>query len=100
MRGLANTDCGTWIKWGREIYAGSFILAICPDCAAEFWYPAYHREKGIAGVSFVSNCSTTELEQSGFADDESFLAYVKEDASGTALKLLAEAITTHHTFFS
>jgi len=40
-----------------------------------------------------------KLEQSGFADDESFLAYVKEDASGTALKLLAEAITTHHTFF-
>ena len=42
------------------------------------------------------------LEHEGyeeFADAASFLKYVKNDASGTALNFLAEAITTHHTFF-
>lgn len=35
----------------------------------------------------------------GFADEMDFLHYVRHDASGKALELLSEAITTHHTFF-
>ena len=37
--------------------------------------------------------------QPGFGDEQEFLDYVLEDASGQALTLLSEAITTHHTFF-
>lgn len=35
----------------------------------------------------------------GFGDAQEFLRYVLQDASGRALHLLSEAITTHHTFF-
>lgn len=34
-----------------------------------------------------------------YASDEAFLDYLKHDSSGTAISQLAEAITTHHTFF-
>lgn len=37
--------------------------------------------------------------ENGFSDEREFLQYVKEDASGKGLAMLAEAITTHHTFF-
>ncbi|MCR5176058.1 MAG: protein-glutamate O-methyltransferase CheR [Anaerovibrio sp.] len=33
------------------------------------------------------------------ASEEAFLEYIKGDASGCGLAMLAEAITTHHTFF-
>lgn len=34
-----------------------------------------------------------------YASDEAFLNYIKTDHSGKAIHQLAEAITTHHTFF-
>lgn len=33
------------------------------------------------------------------ASDEAFLKYIREDKTGKGLAMLAEAITTHHTFF-
>ena len=42
---------------------------------------------------------SNHINEAGFADETDFLHYVREDASGTAMNLLAEAITTHHTFF-
>lgn len=33
------------------------------------------------------------------ASDEAFLRYIREDKTGKGLAMLAEAITTHHTFF-
>ena len=39
------------------------------------------------------------LGEPGFGDEEEFLRYLGNDASGRAMGLLAEAITTHHTFF-
>ena len=33
------------------------------------------------------------------ASDEAFLEYIRNDSSGRGLAMLAEAITTHHTFF-
>ena len=42
---------------------------------------------------------SNHINEAGFADETDFLHYVREDASGTAMKLLAEAITTHHTFY-
>ncbi len=41
----------------------------------------------------------SHLGEAGFGDEKEFLNYVLEDASGKGLRLLAEAITTHHTFF-
>ncbi|WP_294521772.1 protein-glutamate O-methyltransferase CheR [uncultured Anaerovibrio sp.] len=37
--------------------------------------------------------------QPELASEEAFLDYVKRDTTGKALAMLAEAITTHHTFF-
>lgn len=34
-----------------------------------------------------------------YADEKAFLEYIRIDASGKALRMLSEAITTHHTFF-
>lgn len=34
-----------------------------------------------------------------FADEQAFYDYIREDVTGRAMGLLAEAITTHHTFF-
>lgn len=39
------------------------------------------------------------IGEPGFGSEEEFFEYVSDDKSGEALKLLAEAITTHHTFF-